>query len=636
MIITPGTSIGQYVIEERIGEGGMGSVFKAVQPSIRRTVAIKVLSTGLAGSQGMLDRFRREVDMIAALEHPHILPVYDFGEYEGEPYIVMRYVAGGTLHDRMATGELSRERLMEILEQIAEALDYAHERDIVHRDLKPANVLLDDLGNAYLGDFGLAKTVEGSRDLTETGVILGTPAYMSPEQARGVHLDRRSDIYSLAVLTYEALCGRRPFEGGTPMEYLEQHLTARPRPIAEIDRTLGPEVDDVFQRAMAKDPGRRPESATAFLRAVRLSLAHQQAAAGTTADVRGLESATAAGRTAPAREVPRRRKESALRWGLPLLLGGGVVIVLVAVLGLGVFLGLRGGLFAPRPVTYPAGDSPRALALHSGSVWVASFFDEALLQLDAECGSDRGQCGQPLATVGLDDLPVSIVARDDQLWVAGALDRRLFQVDPSSAEIVARHELPNVPTSLTFAGGSFWVVNNLAGSVTQIGSDGTLIGDHPVGDGPLGAAFDGTRLWIVNETGAEVVVLDTSSGSVAERFPLQGAPSAVEYDGESLWVGLGESGTLVALDPSTGTVTAEVETGGRPVALLFDGRSLWVADQDQDEVHEIDVASDRVIRTVSVGGGPYALSWVQCGPDCGDLWVANETGDSVSRLRVTR
>ena len=180
MTLQPGQEIGTYRVLQKIGEGGFGAVYTAEDTVIGRQVVLKVLTTDVAGDQKMLQRFQREVEMIARLEHPYILPVYEFGQVEGDPFIAMRYMRGGSLYDALRKGSLSWEQLLGVLEQTAEALDFAHERDVIHRDLKPANVLLDESGNAYLADFGLAKTMEGSRDLTATGGILGTPAYMSP------------------------------------------------------------------------------------------------------------------------------------------------------------------------------------------------------------------------------------------------------------------------------------------------------------------------------------------------------------------------------------------------------------------------------------------------------------------------
>src|SRR3989304_4509899 len=238
MSIAPGQLIGSYRVVEKIGEGGMGAVYRAEDTAIQRSVVLKVLGTAMAGDAEMLQRFRREGEMIAGLEHPHILPVYEFGQVQGDPYIAMRFMRGGSLFDRMHEGRTSREKLLRLFDQVAEALDFAHDRDVIHRDLKPANVLLDESGNAYLADFGLAKTMEGSRDLTATGGILGTPAYMSPEQARGEKLDRRSDIYAFAVMAFEALSGQYPFVASTPMEYIYKHLSEPPRSILTLAADL--------------------------------------------------------------------------------------------------------------------------------------------------------------------------------------------------------------------------------------------------------------------------------------------------------------------------------------------------------------------------------------------------------------
>jgi serine/threonine protein kinase len=236
MDLVPGQILGQYRIIQKIGEGGMGAVYSAEQPSIPRTVVIKVLSAAFSEFADARDRFRRELDMITRLEHPHILPVYDFGDVDGNPYLVMRFMTGGTLHDRLTRSTFGRGEAIRVLEQIARALDFAHDQGIVHRDLKPGNVLLDESGNAYLADFGLAKSVGGTRDLTATGSVLGSPAYMSPEQARGDKLDRRSDVYSFAVMTYQALSGHLPFDADDAWGFIATHQrSTRPHSPARAD-----------------------------------------------------------------------------------------------------------------------------------------------------------------------------------------------------------------------------------------------------------------------------------------------------------------------------------------------------------------------------------------------------------------
>ena len=196
-----GQTLGQYRIIEKIGRGGMADVYKAFQPRLERYVAVKVLPSSLARTPGFAARFHREARAIARLNHPNILPVYDSGQ-EGElSYIVMRYVEGGTLQEML--GEpLPLDRVVEMITQVGGALDYAHQEGIIHRDVKPGNVLMDKGEWALLADFGLAKMVEASVKLTETGVGLGTPAYMAPELGKGQPADERSDIYSLGIMLY--------------------------------------------------------------------------------------------------------------------------------------------------------------------------------------------------------------------------------------------------------------------------------------------------------------------------------------------------------------------------------------------------------------------------------------------------
>src|SRR3990170_5007223 len=269
MDLTPGQTIGQYRIVQKIGEGGMGAVYKADQPSIPRAVVIKVLGSAFAEAPDARDRFRRELDMITRLEHPHILPVYDYGEIDGNPYIVMRYMTGGSLQDRLQSGEWTRSEGLRLLDQVALALDFAHDRGIIHRDLKPGNVLVDDAGNAYLADFGLAKSISGTQDLTATGSTLGSPAYMSPEQARGEKLTRQSDIYAFAVLVYRMLAGRLPFEADTAWGFITAHLSEEPVPIRRYAPDLPPAVEAVLADGLAKDPLARPERATDLMASLR-------------------------------------------------------------------------------------------------------------------------------------------------------------------------------------------------------------------------------------------------------------------------------------------------------------------------------------------------------------------------------
>jgi serine/threonine protein kinase len=253
-----GKTIGQYTIESELGRGGMATVYRATQTSMNRSVAIKVLPRALLHDPTFYERFRREVDLVARLEHPHILPIYDFGQADGIPYIVMRYLGGGSLQQRIQRATFNPAETEKPLSQIAQALDYAHKEGVIHRDIKPGNVLLDDNGNAYLSDFGIAR-VYGS-NMTGSAII-GTPAYMSPEQANGNPLDARSDIYALGVVLFEMLTGREPYQAETPMALLFKHINEPLPPLDNYRKDVPAGVESVVIIATSKRPDDRYASA---------------------------------------------------------------------------------------------------------------------------------------------------------------------------------------------------------------------------------------------------------------------------------------------------------------------------------------------------------------------------------------
>ncbi len=273
-----GKTIGPYRVIEQIGVGGMATVYKAYQPSMDRYVAIKILPHYLSQDAEFVKRFQREARAIAKLEHAHILPVHDYGEYEGIAYIVMRYVEAGTLKERMARGQLPLDEIDRLVGQIGGALDYAHRLGVIHRDIKPGNVLLDTQGDTYLSDFGLARMMEVTQQLTGSGVGVGTPAYMSPEQGQGVKVDHRSDIYSLGVILYEMVTGRVPYEAETPMAVMIKHITD-PLP---LPRTVKPDVPEpierVILRALAKNPADRFQTAGDMVQALAVAVRKVSAA----------------------------------------------------------------------------------------------------------------------------------------------------------------------------------------------------------------------------------------------------------------------------------------------------------------------------------------------------------------------
>lgn len=267
-----GKKIGGYEILELIGRGGMATVYRAHQVSMNRIVALKVLPRQYLNDDTYLQRFHREVKIIAQLEHRNIVPVHDYGEENGQPYIVMRYMSGGSVDDLLAGGAMNLAQVCDIVEQIAPALDYAHSKNVLHRDLKPSNVLMDDNGGAYLTDFGIARILgEVGAGITTQGVV-GTPSYMSPEQAQGQPLDNRSDVYSLGVMLFEMATGRRPFESDTPYSIAVMHVTQAPPMPRSINPAIPVLVENVILKAMSKNRDSRFTDASALAAALAQAL----------------------------------------------------------------------------------------------------------------------------------------------------------------------------------------------------------------------------------------------------------------------------------------------------------------------------------------------------------------------------
>lgn len=273
--------IDRYEIQQRLGAGGMARVYKAWDTNLERTVAIKVLHEHLAEDPTFKERFEREAKLIANLNHPNIIQVYDFNtaQLDGFPvyYMVMSYIAGQTLRELLADhaerGELlSYERVWAIMTNLTEALHYAHKAGMVHRDVKPANILFNDLDQAVLTDFGIARLIASSR-LTQDGTSTGTPAYMSPEQASGHPGDMRSDLYSLGVILYEMLTGRPPYadEGGLSLMY--KHINEPVPLLSQVMPNATPELDTVLLHALAKNPDDRYQTAREFIAALKRAFA---------------------------------------------------------------------------------------------------------------------------------------------------------------------------------------------------------------------------------------------------------------------------------------------------------------------------------------------------------------------------
>ncbi len=277
-------NIGRYAVKEQLAVGGMATVYRAYDSRFDREVALKVLPREFVHDPTFRARFEREAKAIAALEHPAIVPVYDFGEEQGQPYLVMRYMAGGSLTERIQRGPLSVAEAARIFANLAPALDESHRRGIIHRDLKPGNILFDTFGNAYLSDFGIVKMTEATIQLTGTGMV-GTPAYMAPEMAEPGGLSAMVDIYALGVTLFQMLTGRLPYEADTPMGVLMAHMSKPIPDVRELRQDLPADVQAVVRRTLAKDPMERYPSAGEMVAALQAVAARTAAPDALTAEV---------------------------------------------------------------------------------------------------------------------------------------------------------------------------------------------------------------------------------------------------------------------------------------------------------------------------------------------------------------
>lgn len=328
MPFVEGESVGPYRLIEQLGQGGMATVFKAYHAALDRYVAIKALHPAFTQESNFLTRFQREAQVVARLENPNIVPVYDYAEHEGRPYLVMKFIEGETLKARLGRGPLGRDELMKIVESVGAALDYAHQQGVLHRDVKPSNVLLAKDGRIYLADFGLARMAQAGESTISSDVMLGTPQYISPEQAKGArNLDGGTDIYSFGILLYELLVGHVPYSADTPYSIIHDHIYA-PLP---LPRSIKPEIPEAVERvllkALAKEREDRFPDVVAMVEAWKHAWSEQavippvDSAAGAAVQIAAPQAGVAARAPetsqAPPDEIPEEQSDAVASQALP-------------------------------------------------------------------------------------------------------------------------------------------------------------------------------------------------------------------------------------------------------------------------------------------------------------------------------
>jgi len=590
-----GTELAGYRVERVLGRGGMSVVYLAHDLRLKRNVAVKLLAPELAEDEGFRVRFLRESQLAASLDHPNVVPVYEAGEADGLLYIAMRYVVGTDLKALLrAEGALAPERALMLVGQVASALDAAHERGLVHRDVKPSNVLLTDPPgeeHCYLADFGLS-TSTSDRSVADARQIVGTIDYVAPEQIRGLDVDGRADVYSLACLLYECLVGDVPFRRASDVAVIYAHLEEPLPKTSERAPTLPAAVDAVLERATAKLPDERWETCADLVEAARSALG--DGVATVRVRWRSRRSAVVAALTGVA--------ATAVALAALMLGGGGTALAQSDSL---VRIDVRGG----QPVEGVAvGARPTAVTVCGGSIWVttragtvfqieptsltlhevrvrgtpsdvANVGDlaavvsgppEQVTMIDAQFGQISGVVEVPGA-----GLPATAVAFGRGVWVANPSGRRLDLLDPPYTAIAASVALPGPPRLVAAGEGAVWAVGGR--TLWRVDARALrVVASIRLPFAPVAIDAGNGGVWLADRSGDAVVRIDPPSGRPTQRINVGDAPTAIAVGADAVWVSNSADGTVSRIDPRRNAVAKTIPIGAEPVDLVAGLGAVWV------------------------------------------------------------
>jgi serine/threonine protein kinase, bacterial len=635
-----GEMFGPYRLEELIGRGGMGEVYRAFDTTKARLVALKRLPTSLSANAGFQARFRREAEVTARLTEPHIIPIHDYGDIDGHLFLDMRLVTGTDLATVLAEqGALPPRRAAAIIVQIAAALDAAHTAELVHRDIKPSNVLLtgepDSTGGgefAYLIDFGIASSLRDSA-LTQTGSIVGSAAYMAPERFTDHHGgDHRVDVYALGCLSYELLTGRVPFSGSDMASFMGAHLHTPPPALEGLPAEMTGPLNAVITRALSKDPDLRYQSAgqlaadahaaaygtTSPNPQTLVSTTPTEHATGTTDQATDLAPAT----TPPATRSPEQAQRSG-RWWKPAphrrrtaftALG----VAVIAVIGLTVLIthiGSAPRTTAPAVVTIiPAGQDPWLMAISPDrrQIYISNRTPGTLTVIDTTRNTVA-------ATIHVGQTPWVVEFSPDsrRAYVPNYDSGTVSVIDTASNLVIATIPVGQQPDFVTLSkdGRYAYVTNAGSGSVSVIGTArNTVTATISVGEGPGQVALspDGRHAYVGNAASRSLAVIDTASNTVTATVPVGQMPLWVllRPDGRYAYVANMLSDTVSVIDTASNTATATIPVGQQPgpLALSPDGRRAYVSNGASNSVTAIDIASNTVTTTIPVQQNPRPVT----------------------------
>ena len=579
---TPGTTFAGYRVESLVGRGGMGVVYRAIDLSLERPVALKLIAPELAEDEPFRARFLREPRLAASLDHPNVIPIYEAGEHDGQLYLAMRFVEGDDLRSVLdREGKLSPERTLRILAQVADALDAAHRRALVHRDMKPANVLLDVGDHAYLTDFGITKQLGG--DSTDTGRLVGTLDYLAPEQIRGEPVDARTDSYALGCVLYECLAGKPPFRRATEAETMWAHMQDEPPALRGRGR-----LDAVLRKALAKDREDRYGSCCELIEAAAAAL--------------GLQTPAAARRPLVPNALHRRA---------PAILAGGLLVLATAA--------------ALTIAAVTGGDNGDAESLGNGIA--------AIDPVSGDVGS----------FVDSATPPGNVAVGDGAVWVLNNERETVSRIDPRTKQVTKRFKTQGVPTDLAVGEGALWVgraggedTTNATVSVSRLDPETGRItrtvrlrgdqGSLPVAGAPKIAVGAGA-VWAANPDG-NVSRIDPDSGRLEATIETGGEAWTIAAGDEGVWFVTDEPTGVARIDPRTNRVTRTIALGSDELfGVAVGAGSVWATASPEGVVWRVDPGRHAITRTIDVGVG---VSFVSFGE--GSAWAANYADGVVSRI----
>jgi hypothetical protein len=587
-----GTDFVGYRIEDVIGRGGMGVVYRAHDLRLKRTVALKLIAPELARDERFRERFSRETELAMSLEHPNVVPIYDAGDVDGRIYLTMRLVVGTDLRKLLHSERaLEPARTLAICRQVASALDAAHAKGLVHRDVKPSNVLLDENEHVYLADFGLTRRLDEPGAAATDDRSVGTPAYLAPEQIEGAPVDGRADVYALGCMLFECLTGAPPYNRASRLETAWAHLEEEPPSARALVPELPEAIDPVVRTALAKEPDDRYPTCTALI-----SAAGQAFGFG--------------------RSTPLHRRKS-------VLLGAAIMLVVIAAASVGAVLASNG----------------------PGKVNAAPLFARAdsLARIDPATNKVS-------AIIDVGFHPVVAAAGGHSVWVYNKDSGTIFEVDAGTNRVLKTTTISGPtpdqccslftgPVLAADASGA-WFVNGRASDeprLTHMSAGGGRTREYPLDLTPTGVAVGGGAVWVVGYRGRDHQVLrvDPATGGVTRtRFPARSRVDSIAFGYGAVWAMSSSTATLYRIDPRTARRTRSVEVGsGRATRPEIIGyvHGIWLR---LTQGGGMDVNVDPSTVTSQFGGSFGAADWGEYSGDLAALWWYDWPTGTVDRQQA--